>query len=110
MIQTQQQSTHIATHIGYSPVVPGLGEQGTRHCRVLQDFFIKSLLSRIDDIADFLKTKIQTQRGRQNEEIEKFTPNKGQDKATARDLSKTDISNMPDREFKAMIIRILTKL
>ena len=88
--------------------MPGLGEQGTRHCRVLQDFFIKSLLSRIDDIADFLKTKIQTQRGRQNEEIEKFTPNKGQDKATARYLSKTDISNMPDREFKAMIIRILT--
>ena len=31
-------------------------------------------------------------------------------KATARDLSKTNISNMPDREPKAIIIRILTGL
>ena len=30
---------------------------------------------------------------------------KKQDKATAGDLSETDISSMPDREFKAMIIR-----
>ena len=29
-------------------------------------------------------------------------------KATARDLSQRDISNIPDTEFKAMIIRILT--
>ena len=35
---------------------------------------------------------------------------KEQDKATARELSKIDISNTPDREFKAMIIRILTRL
>ena len=35
---------------------------------------------------------------------------KRQDKATARDLSKADISNMPDGEFKATIIRILTGL
>ena len=28
-------------------------------------------------------------------------------KATARDLSQRDISNIPDTEFKAMIIRIL---
>ena len=33
-----------------------------------------------------------------------------QDKAMARDLSKTDISNMSNGEFKAMIIRILTAL
>ena len=31
---------------------------------------------------------------------------KEQGKAMARDLSKTDISNMPDGEFKATIIRI----
>ena len=30
------------------------------------------------------------------------------DKITARDLSEMDISNMPDREFKVMIIKILT--
>jgi len=35
---------------------------------------------------------------------------KEQDKATARDLSKTEVSNMPDGKFKATIIRILTGL
>ena len=35
---------------------------------------------------------------------------KEQDKAIARDLSETDISNMPDEEFKATIIRKLTRL
>ena len=35
---------------------------------------------------------------------------KEQDKAMAGDLSKTTINNMPDREFKAMTIRILTGL
>ena len=35
---------------------------------------------------------------------------KEQDKATTRDLSKTNIRNMPDKEFKAMIKRILTGL
>ena len=35
---------------------------------------------------------------------------KEQDEAMARDLGKTDISNMPDGEFKATIIRILTGL
>jgi len=33
-----------------------------------------------------------------------------QDKATTRHLSKTDKSNMPDREFKVMIIKILAQL
>ena len=33
-----------------------------------------------------------------------------QDKARTRDLSEADISNMPDGEFKATIIRILTGL
>jgi len=35
---------------------------------------------------------------------------KEQDKAIARYLSETDISNMPDREFEVMMIRILTRL
>ena len=35
---------------------------------------------------------------------------KERDKSMARDLSKTDTSNMPDGEFKATIIRILTGL
>ena len=32
---------------------------------------------------------------------------KEQDKTTARDLNKTDTSNMPDKEFKVMIIKVL---
>ena len=36
---------------------------------------------------------------------------KAQDKAKTRDISETDISNMPDGEFKAIIIRrIITRL
>ena len=35
---------------------------------------------------------------------------KEQDKAMGRSLSKTDISNMPDGEFKAMIRRLLSRL
>ena len=35
---------------------------------------------------------------------------KEQDKAMARDLSETDISYMPDRELKLMIMKILTGL
>ena len=35
---------------------------------------------------------------------------KEQDKATARDLNETAISNVPDRVLKAMIIRILAGL
>ena len=33
---------------------------------------------------------------------------KEQDKTTARDLSKTEMGNTSDREFKVMIIKILT--
>ena len=35
---------------------------------------------------------------------------KEEDKIIARDLSKMEISNMPDREFKVMIIKVLTRL
>ena len=33
---------------------------------------------------------------------------KEQDEAMARDQSETDISNMPDKEFKVIIIKIFT--
>ena len=35
---------------------------------------------------------------------------KEQDMATARDLSETNTRNMPNREFKVMIIKIVTGL
>ena len=48
--------------------MPGSDEQGTLNCRALQDlFFIKSLLSIAEDVADFPNTQKQTQRDRQNE-------------------------------------------
>lgn len=51
--------------------MPSSGEQGTLNCRALQDlFFKKSLLSKTEDIADFLNT--EKQRSRQNEETEKL--------------------------------------
>ena len=48
--------------------MPGSGDQGAQHCRELQDLlFIKSLLSRAEDIPNFLNiqtdTKRQTKRG-----------------------------------------------
>ena len=35
---------------------------------------------------------------------------KKQDKSTARELNEMEICNMPEREFKVMIIKILTEL
>ena len=52
-------------------------------------------------------TQKETQRVRQNEEKEKYVQMKEQNKITARDLSEIGISNMPDKEFKVIIIKIL---
>ena len=54
--ETQQQG--INNTIGYSPEVPGSGEQETLNCRALRDLFCtKSVLSRAEDTDDFLKTQ-----------------------------------------------------
>ena len=39
--------------------------------------------------------------------MEEFIPNEEQNKGMARDLSKMDISNMPDGNFKITVISIL---
>ena len=90
--------------------MPGLGEQGTRHCRAHQDLlFIESLLSRAEGRADSLNTQKQTQRGRQNEETEEFFLNeRGQGHSQRSERNRH--RNMPDREFKAMIERMFTGL
>lgn len=66
--------------------------------------FIKSLLSRGEDIADILNTYKQTQRRRQNEEAEKLTQieriRQGQSPFKAKQMKETCL-----REFKAMIMR-----
>ena len=69
--------------------MPGSGEQVTLHSRALQDLlFIKSLLSGAEDIADFLNTHKWTQRGRQNDETDKFIPNERKGQVMARELVK----------------------
>ena len=66
---------------------------------MLQDlFFIKPLLSRTGDVANFPNTEKQTQRVSQNEEIEEYVQNE-------REMG---ISNMIEREFKVMTLKILT--
>lgn len=91
--------------------MPGSGEQGTLHCRALQDrFFRRSLLSRSGDWLTFL-----THRNRPRELLKMrreriMSQMKVQVTTTAQDLSKMDISKMPDKEFKIMIIKLLTGL
>ena len=53
---------------------------------------LTGLEKRVEDISETLNTEIE------------------KNKATAKDLSKRDVSNMADGEFKAIIIRILTGL
>ena len=96
-------------HIEHSPEEPGSGELGTWHTRVLRDlFFIKSLLSR-EDIVDFLNTEKHRQAEKMSRKRNLFQI-KEQEKAVAKHLSKTDITNMPHGKFRAIIIKILTGL
>ena len=83
-----------------------------RHCIIVLEnlFFIRPLLSRPGDLADFPNTYKNIQRGRQNMEKEKYVPNERLDKITASELKEMDISNMFDKEFTAMIINIFTEL
>ena len=87
--------------------MPGPGEQGTRHCRALKDlFFIRLFLLKGREVADFPNRN-------RHRQLDKMWRQKNmpqmieQDQTTARDLSKMDVSNMPDGEFKVMIIKIL---
>lgn len=64
------------THIGDTPEASGSGKLRTLHYRILQNlFFLKPLLSRGRDIANFPNTKKEAQRVRQNEETEDYVPN-----------------------------------
>lgn len=88
--------------------MPGSDEEGKLLYRASQDlFFRRPLLSRAGDEANFpnKETDIELDKMRQE-----FVLMKEQDKIIARDLSKTEISNVPDREFKVIIIKILPGL
>ena len=61
---------------------------------------------RAADISDFPNTQKQTHWVKTNEETGNTSKMKKQDKTRANDLSEMEISNMFDREFKVMIIKI----
>lgn len=80
-----------ATHIRDRHEIPDSGEQGTLCYRAPQDlFFIRPLLSRSVDKADFQNTKKQTQRVKQNEDTEQRRGH--------------------NNEFTVVVIKILTRL
>ena len=70
----------------------------------------KDTPSRLGELADLGKILKQTQKIRQNEESEEYVPNERQDKISEKALNKMEISNLPDKEFKVMVIRMLTEL
>ena len=60
------------------------------------------------DVTEFPNTKKWTQRVRQMKRQRKMSQMKEQDKITARELKEMEVSNMPEEEFKVMVIKILT--
>lgn len=63
-------------HIGNHHEASGPGEQGTLLCRAPQDlFFVRPVLSGVEDRADFPNTEKQTHRFGQNEETKDYVPN-----------------------------------
>ena len=50
-----------------------------------------------------------TQRGKENAETEEYVPQKGQDKTPETDLNEMGISDLPDKDFKIMVLKMLTE-
>lgn len=72
-------------------------------------FFLRPLSTKARDIADFGNTQKERQREKKWEE-RNVSQMKKQHQITVRGLTKMDISNIPDREFKVINIKILTGL
>ena len=71
----------------------------------------KATPSRLEEIADLLNTQKQTQRITQNEKKEEYvTIERIRQNLRKKDLSKMKISNLPDKGFKVMVVKILTRL
>lgn len=61
----------------------------------------KATLSRPGEVSELPNTQKQTYRVGQNEEIEKYVPNKGQEKNTGKELNEyIQIGNLPDNSKK----------
>ena len=66
-MQFSHNSRAHSVHIGDIPETSSSGEQGTLHCRVLQDlFFIRPLISRAGDTVVFPSTQKETETKRRD--------------------------------------------
>ena len=55
-------------------------------------------------------TQKQAQGGCQIEETKKYSPNERREKNSRKKLNEMEISNLPDAEFKTLVIRMLSEL
>ena len=55
-------------------------------------------------------TQKQTQGGCQIEETKKYGPNERTDQNPTKELNETEITNLSDEEFKALVVRMLKEL
>lgn len=88
---------------------PGSGEQGDLCFWTPQvSYYVKPLLSTPRGIADLSNTVEETQSIRQNVEAEEYVPNKGI--MPEKVLNEMEVSNLPVKDFKVMIIKGLAEL
>lgn len=86
--------------------MPGSGDQGEiAHLGPKRHLLRKATPSRLGDAADLFNT--EKQRVKQNEEAEIYFKTKQQDKTSEKE---PEISNLPDKELKVMVIMIFTEL
>ena len=52
----------------------------------------------------------QTHKVRENEMAEEYVPDEGQDKTPEEQLSEVEISNLPEKEFRVMIVKMIQDL
>ena len=69
----------------------------------------KATLPRLGDRAALPNSQKQTKEGSQNEETKEHVPNE-RTEDQKKELNKMEISNIPDSEFKTLVIRILNEL
>ena len=69
----------------------------------------KATIPRQGDIADLPNTQKQIQRGSQNEETKKHTPNVRTEESP-RERTKLNGDNLPYSEFRTVVMRMLNKL
>ena len=57
-----------------------------------------------------MKGKPHSQKDRQNEKAEDFVPDEGTEKTTEKQLNEAEIGNLPEKEFRIMIVKMIQDL